>query len=85
MPERYINNFTGDFSICFSEHLTGHPNYILLLRLKKKTVKVNVVPHLPPSCNIFNVVFLQKQQIVSIFAKTTNFNIQIGKWKKNTA
>ena len=23
--ERYINNLTGDFSICFSEHLTGHP------------------------------------------------------------
>ena len=29
MSERYINNLTGDFSICFSEHLTEHPtNYI---------------------------------------------------------
>ena len=27
MSERYINNLTGDFSICFSEHLTEHPNY----------------------------------------------------------
>ena len=26
MSERYINNLTGDFSICFSEHLTEHPN-----------------------------------------------------------
>ena len=25
MPERDINNLPGDFSICFSEHLTGHP------------------------------------------------------------
>ena len=25
MSERYINNLTGDFSICFSEHLTEHP------------------------------------------------------------
>ncbi|WP_288591761.1 hypothetical protein, partial [uncultured Prevotella sp.] len=24
--ERYINNLTGDFSICFSEHLTEHPS-----------------------------------------------------------
>ena len=29
MPERYINNLTGDFSICFSEHLTGHPTYLV--------------------------------------------------------
>ena len=29
MPERYINNLTGDFSICFSEHLTGHPSWQL--------------------------------------------------------
>ena len=28
MLERYINNLMGDFSICFSEHLTGHPNYL---------------------------------------------------------
>ena len=28
MPERYINNLTGDFSICFSEHLTGHPTKV---------------------------------------------------------
>ena len=28
MSERYINNLTGDFSICFSEHLTGHPSNI---------------------------------------------------------
>jgi len=27
MSERYINNLTGDFSICFSEHLTEHPIY----------------------------------------------------------
>lgn len=26
MSERYINNLTGDFSICFSEHLTEHPS-----------------------------------------------------------
>ena len=26
MSEHYINNSTGDFSLCFSEHLTGHPN-----------------------------------------------------------
>ena len=30
ISERYINNLTGDFSICFSEHLTEHPNYLLL-------------------------------------------------------
>ena len=29
MSERYINNLTGDFSICFSEHLTEHPSYLL--------------------------------------------------------
>ena len=29
MSERYINNLTGDFSICFSEHLTEHPNNLL--------------------------------------------------------
>ena len=28
MSERYINNLTGDFSICFSEHLTEHPSYL---------------------------------------------------------
>ena len=28
MSERYINNLSGDFSICFSEHITGHPNKI---------------------------------------------------------
>ena len=28
MSERYINNLTGDFSICFSEHLTEHPTYL---------------------------------------------------------
>ena len=28
MSERYINNLTGDFSICFSEHLTEHPSYM---------------------------------------------------------
>ena len=28
MSERYINNLTGDFSICFSEHLTEHPIYL---------------------------------------------------------
>ena len=27
MSERYLNNLTGDFSICFSEHLTEHPIY----------------------------------------------------------
>ena len=26
MSERYINNSTGDISLCFSEHLTGRPN-----------------------------------------------------------
>ena len=35
MSERYINNLSGDFSICFSEHITGHPtNYIYVLELK---------------------------------------------------
>ena len=29
ISERYINNLTGDFSICFSEHLTGHPTYLI--------------------------------------------------------
>ena len=29
MSERYINNLTGDFSICFSEHLTEHPNKLI--------------------------------------------------------
>ena len=29
MSERYINNLTGDFSICFSEHLTEHPKYLI--------------------------------------------------------
>lgn len=29
MSERYINNLTGDFSICFSEHLTEHPTKLL--------------------------------------------------------
>ena len=27
ISERYINNLSGDFSICFSEHLTGRPTY----------------------------------------------------------
>lgn len=31
MSERYINNLTGDFSICFSEHLTEHPNNLFTL------------------------------------------------------
>ena len=31
ISERYINNLTGDFSICFSEHLTGHPSYLINL------------------------------------------------------
>ena len=31
MSERYINNLTGDFSICFSEHLTEHPNKLTTL------------------------------------------------------
>ena len=26
MSERYINNLSGDLSICFSEHITGHPS-----------------------------------------------------------
>ena len=26
MSERYINNSTGDISLCFSEHLTGRSN-----------------------------------------------------------
>ena len=30
MSERYINNLTGDFSICFSEHLTEHPTKLVL-------------------------------------------------------
>ena len=30
MSERYINNLTGDFSICFSEHLTEHPIILLI-------------------------------------------------------
>lgn len=30
--ERYINNLMGGFSICFSEHLTGHPTYLLILK-----------------------------------------------------
>jgi|GEM_PF-3396248 len=30
MSERYINNLTGDFSICFSEHLTEHPIYLII-------------------------------------------------------
>ena len=38
MPERYINNLTGDFSICFSEHLTGHPNKI-------ETSKIDIPDH----------------------------------------
>jgi len=25
MSGHYVNNLTGDFSLCFSEHLTGHP------------------------------------------------------------
>ena len=29
MSERYINNLTGDFSICFSEHLTEHPKNLV--------------------------------------------------------
>lgn len=29
MSERYINNLTGDFSICFSEHLTEHPTFLI--------------------------------------------------------
>ena len=29
MSERYINNLSGDFSICFSEHLTEHPTYLI--------------------------------------------------------
>lgn len=32
MSERYINNLTGDFSICFSEHLTEHPIYLSSLK-----------------------------------------------------
>ena len=32
MSERYINNLTGDFSICFSEHLTEHPSYYVCNR-----------------------------------------------------
>ena len=34
MSERYINNLTGDFSICFSEHLTEHPNNLLAMASK---------------------------------------------------
>ena len=30
MSERYINNLTGDFSICFSEHLTEHPTNLIV-------------------------------------------------------
>ena len=30
MSERYINNLTGDFIICFSEHLTEHPKKLFL-------------------------------------------------------
>ena len=26
MSGHYVNNLTGDFSLCFSEHLTGHPS-----------------------------------------------------------
>ena len=33
MSERYINNLTGDFSICFSEHLTEHPIYLVMKAL----------------------------------------------------
>ena len=39
MSERYINNLTGDFSICFSEHLTEHPNYLLNRILLSKFAK----------------------------------------------
>ena len=28
MSGHYVNNLTSDFSPCFSEHLTGHPNKI---------------------------------------------------------
>jgi len=30
MSGHYVNNLTGDFSLCFSEHLTGHPNYLMI-------------------------------------------------------
>ena len=34
MSGHYVNNLTGDFSLCFSEHLTGHPRkYINVLNL----------------------------------------------------
>ena len=34
MSERYINNLTGDFSICFSEHLTEHPSNLSAIAYK---------------------------------------------------
>ena len=44
MSERYINNLTGDFSICFSEHLTEHPIHLLK---KYELYKVdNEIPNL---------------------------------------
>lgn len=51
-----------------------------MIWVRKTTMKVSVVPHLPPSCNIFNVVFLQNQQIVSIFAKqqTSTYKLANG-------
>ena len=33
MSGHYVNNLTGDFSLCFSEHLTGHPTYFMALPL----------------------------------------------------
>ena len=39
MSERYINNLTGDFSICFSEHLTEHPTKYMLLGNKIRSLR----------------------------------------------
>ena len=33
MSGHYVNNLTSDFSLCFSEHLTGHPIYLPLYHM----------------------------------------------------